>query len=263
MKLRLLLVAGLALLMATTGCKKEEETVKHTSKVYSASTITMNGMVLQDLARHVQEEWTWNGDKVATIKHFYTDGRLMHTANYSYTDGRLTGIDDHFEAEDMNEHIDIAYNSDGKISTLTQYTNDTLVRKYTFEYNGSDKFTGYTFIHKFADIDDTTHYTVEWTGENITRLTTQSGTVVTYAYDNNPNPYYGITDVEHLITGHSKNNLTSYNGDSRVYTYDSDGWPIKYEGYTYDGDGWPIKYDGETAEPNYAIKVCIEFEYEK
>lgn len=235
--------------MATTGCKKEEETVKHVSKIYSTSTVSMNGTVLQDLPRHISEEWIWTGDKVTTRKNYYSDGRLMHTANYSYTDGRLTTITDHFENDELDERVDIAYNSDGKISTLTQYNSDTLVGKYIFEYNGSDKFSGYTFIHHFLDIDDTVHYTVEWTGDNITSLTSPNGSVTTFAYDNNPNPYFGITDVEHIISGQSKNNLISYNGDTRVYTYDSDGWPIKYE--------------SAHSEDNFEVNATVEFYYKK
>lgn len=249
MKHKLLILVGLALLTVVTGCKKEEKQVKHVSKVYTSLKVTMNGNVLNETPRYLMQEWIWTGDKLTSKKHYSSDGSLLHETTISYIDGRMSKIEDYYEEINALYRTDIEYNADGKVVSTKEYSNDVLVHAYTYEYNGSDKITNFTYVHTVDGNSSTKVFNVEWTGNNITGMssTTEPVTTETFTYDNHPNPYYGLIASGDVNVWASENNVISVDGNARTCTYDSDGWPIKFEN---------VSTAGATS-----ISSTIEFEY--
>lgn len=248
MKHNLLIVAGIALLLTTTGCKKEEN-VKHLTKIYSTMTTTMNGNVISQTDRGIQEEWTWDGDNLTTIKHYNPDGQLRSVSTLSYTDGLLTKVEDVMEETKETYRLDIKYDAKDKVISTNEYKDDVLYLTYKYEYNGSDKISKYTKIHTVNGSSDTSIYDVEWTGNNITRTNCPSKDSCSYTYDNNPNPFIGIIESDRAYSWASKNNVTSVDGTPHKITYDNDGWPIKIETVTTSGA--------------FSIASTLEYEYDR
>ena len=249
MKRNLLIVVGIALLMTTTGCKKEETKVKHLTKIYSTMTTTMNGTVISKIERCLQEEWTWDGDKLTTRKHFNSDGELRSISTLSYTEGQLTKVEDVIQGTNEIYRLDIKYDDNNKVISTKEYKDDVLFLTYNYQYNGSDKISKYTKIHTVNGSSDTSIYDVEWTGNNITRINCPGKDSCSYTYDNNPNPFIGIIESNNAYSWASKNNAISVDGNNRQFTYDNDGWPIKIE--------------IETGAGPYSISSTTEYEYDR
>lgn len=226
MKYKLLIVAGLAVLLATTGCKKEEQNVKHIAKIYEAMKASMNGVPLFEEELCLRQEWIWNGDKLATVKYYKSDGNLRTTATYSYTDGKMTKIEDRPEDNEAIYHIDIEYDANGRMSSIKEYGNDTLAHKYVFQYNGSDKISSYTYTHYvYGELVEQNNNVLTWEGNNIVSVIRDGEDTTTFVYDNNPNPFHGIAQSGRFFEWLSVNNAVKMNDVIDKITYDDDGYP--------------------------------------
>lgn len=227
-------MAGLAVLLAATGCKKDEQVSKHITKVHTTAKITMGETTISEVNTH--EEWNWNGDKLSTLK-YYTDSTLRHTATYTYSGDKLTKIEDIYTDGESWYTLEIKYDTKDRISTTKQTSNFGTVVLSEYEYGSSDKVSGVksTRINANGETEKVSTYTITWTGDNITAMTNADGETTTFAFDSHPNPYYGIVESDREYIWMSKNNLTSLDDQTINYTYDNDGWPTQMTSETVAG----------------------------
>jgi hypothetical protein len=239
MKRTLLILAGAVMLMATAGCKKDDQTDnnntdtevgKHIEKIYLQRTTIMNGDTTSTEGRTLFQEWIWDDNQLKTRKIYDDDSTVKSTHNYTYTNGHITRIVE--QTLTATYRTDFSYNTDGNVVRSLYYHNDTLIHDYAYSYDASGKMCRFLYVQHLFDeygthTTDTTYRDVEWTGNNITQIANHEADTVgtTYTYDNKHNPYFGIVESGRPFAWASENNAVKINDITNTYTYDNEGWP--------------------------------------
>ena len=98
MKRTLLIATAALLLLAASSCQKDQDGVynpkKKISKISSSSSATPSDAVgySYDNPMLLNEQWTWDGDKLVSRTMFNADGEAEAQLTYSYDGKRLTSI---------------------------------------------------------------------------------------------------------------------------------------------------------------------------
>lgn len=177
--------------------------------------------------KYKKESFTWDGDKLTSIKDYY-DGPNYSPMYYDFIyDGEKISdvlIDD--------LHLHVSY-SDNKISRVELSDGEeNIVENISYSNN------------KISRIDAETEdgyqtMSFYWNGDNVIRMITDGWTSRFGSYDNGNNPYLGsdamlffiFGDIEELACAMSKNNCTEM---------DFDEGPITYQ-YSYNSKNYPTR----------------------
>lgn len=298
----LIALAALSLICASS-CQKDQDGVynpkKKISKISSSSSVVESGYAYET-PMCLNEQWTWEGDKLVSRTLFDADGEASAEFTYSYDGKRLASIayttngyycktDFSYDGKELSkaEHY-----SDGRLYSSAQfYHDDGKISAIDITYHifvGKNVFNGESLLDMLLPLDiqmsgvchqnnakgETENHIARieltWEGNNITKMVSSfEGDVQTgvFTYDDKRNPFFGMGGLypHYLVT------IDQNQNDPRYYLYDrnniltcevthSSACTNSTYSYTYE-DNYPV-----TCTVDYATKygrktVCYQYEY--
>lgn len=270
---------GLSLFAA--GCTKDGKfnPSEKISKVYSKTTRTVAHLeenvwttdTTINVAKHMTEEWFWDGKQLAAIAYYDADGRVERTVKFEYDGIQLAKA-----YADADNYIELTY--DGrKVTGASSHVGGRLYAEYQFTHDGSKISQieiSYPSINEgmktLVDarcIDEMLWQvlmpcdariplqsaakggskaplklavSLTWEGKNVSAAEVESNGLhytTTYTYDENHNPYQGFLYA--LVTGGEATPLAKNNVLTATLTAPDDVAETTAYTYAYDGK-WPI-----------------------
>ena len=255
-----LMVMALAVAMFFTACTKDGQykPKKKITKIVYTNSSNVEGLTVSTTS---SESWTWGGDLLSLIDYYDNNGNRVRTVIFRYDDDKRL-----VEMEDASYSVTYKYD-DSHLDDIEyrEISTGKLMGKMEFEYKGrklatidatyyGDKgvqpiaFNPLRFFvpENVAEVvmsapatkGSTVHYTLTWTGNNITELTSDPyGYSVKWTYDDKVNPFKGflnLSEYSSFYQCYSKNNIIRQeyvaqgNKTVRDYTYEYDGnYPVK------------------------------------
>ena len=276
-----LMTVVLVAAVAFTSCTKEGQynpKKKISEIVFNSSYVeTISGITITDTRKEV---WTWNGDLLSFIDYYNSRGERLYTESFRYDDKNRIA-----EIHNSDQKLVFDYD-DNLIDEITYYdSHNSIVEKIEFEHKGgkitsimvegSDDYGQKSFnpLRYFLpeDVAETvmksaskgvTHYTLTWTGKNITKMEASGQTNATweFTYDDKVNPFKSLFDL--FNSGYAMM-LSSNNVTRSVYTTDNERSTVDYT-YVYDGK-YPVKKQYQTVYSgyfsNYPVNCVYEYKY--
>ena len=247
-----LLAMAFATLLIFASCGKDEnenesgdEITSHGTKIKRITGSTAD----ENEERTVHVDFTWDGDKIASVLYCYDSSTFTHVFTY---DG-----DNIIREVAEGGTYDYTY-AGGRIDsvTLSEYSRqDSFIYKYSWSGNKPVELT---------QPEDAGYYrggriqTLEWQGDNLVKHSGNSGTdwSITYRYDDKKNPFPFMftlgTMPDELMNSWSVNNITEIIRKSGDKTYHT-----TYE-YTYNADGYPATAKARTS---YGDIITLTYTY--
>lgn len=232
-------------------CSKEKTIVCYPSLVYE------NDKVYLDLIYNANQQL------VHLDQYEPTTGQLNAYFEIKYDgDGRLDYLDFRVPSSPQFQRRKISYNSQGQPGGMFVFNDsntdgypEELLGAYYFYYNSSNQ------IDSLVSFDGSMVYQLsmmfEWTGDNLTKLsTTSSGDYIIYEYDNYRGVYEPIKFELFVITLNFS--ILSYHNEIREAGYNAANvlqWEY-FNTFTYNSDNLP---ETEDATRRYEYD-CIEIE---
>ena len=204
---------------------------------------------------------------------YWTDGRLksittctadgedeIESWHYNYTEeGILNQMVRSYDEDGFECRDDYRYNSEGKIETLTWYSDDEYCGEYRYSYNEKGDTTREEQLDSNGDVIIYTEYSFDENGKTESSHKYMYGSVTTYSLYS----YYEESGLLSAITYYSgKGEITlihkyEYNSENkltRAYVCESDGTVAGYTESLYDDDGFnyrDIYYENGTPVYRY------------
>lgn len=299
---------AVATLCMTIGCTKDGKysPKEKISKVYGKTTTTYahleEGTWLTDttivMAKHITEQWFWDGSKLAAIAYYDTAGRVESTVKFDYDGSQLIKV-----YTDTRNYIAFAYDgrkvvtattySEGQQQSLYQFTHDgSKISKINIHFSTMSKSNATSTLPSGlentlwqvlmpcdarqamlpaatsgAKSSFSVSVSLTWDGKNVSKAEVESGNVsytTTYDYDECHNPYQGFLYA--LVEGGETSPMSKNNVLKATIT-NADG-TTEATTYTYAYDGkWPIaRGEGRTISSSTHRSTSTEtlyFEYEE
>lgn len=250
MKKILYIFAVVALVATFTSCKKDGvyKPGKKIARIYNE----ISGNVDNAMSKTLASSWTWDGNKLARIDHFYTNGNLYYSEVFTYDGRKLVQVDDYTYGEkiiytyDGSKLVQGEYYDDGNLETIITIEHDgskvsaiemlDLSKKQDRHLNPLTGILPQDIVDQISMYSENlempqpkgsavTRYEFTWDGKNISQyVIIVGGLRQTYelSYDSHRNPFCNFLGLNGMNYGvgeyASRNNVLNI-----VYTFQGGG----------------------------------------